>query len=107
MDSGRKEAAATEVWLHFAIMFHEKQFEVYRIFSVIRRSIFSNKFCLVYLDLFQNRGESYSQVFSWNEMQECPFVENKSDITVIRNFENVVLLQVQMAKKAQSWGCVL
>ena len=66
MDGGRKEAAATEVWLHFAIMFHEKQFEDYRTFSVIRRSIFSKKFCLINLDLFQNRGESYS-----------PFVDKK------------------------------
>ena len=108
MDSGRKEAAATEVWLHFAIMFHEKQFEVYRIFSVIRRSIFSKKFCLINLDLFQNWGESYSQVFSWNEMQECPFVEKRvTFMTVIRNFENSVVLQVKMAKKAQSWGWVL
>ena len=77
MDGGRKEEAATEVWLHFAIMFHEKQFEDYRIFSVIRRNIFSKKFSLINLDLFQNQGASYSQVFSWNEMQECPFVEKK------------------------------
>ena len=45
MDGGRKEAAATEVWLHFAIiMFHEKQFEEYRIFLVIRRGIFQRNF---------------------------------------------------------------
>ena len=88
MDGGWKEAGATEVWLYFAIMFHEKQFEDYCIFSVIRRSIFSKKFCLINLDLFQNWGESYNQVFSWNKMQESSLCWKKGDITVIRNFEN-------------------
>ena len=41
---------------------------------VIRHSIFSKKFGLINLDLFQNRGASYSQVFSWNKMQECPIL---------------------------------
>ena len=49
----------------------------YHIFLVIRRSIFSKKFYLMNLDLFQNQGASYSQVFLWNEMQECPFVETR------------------------------
>ena len=108
MDGGRKEAAATEVWLHFAIiMFHEKQFEDYHIFLVIRRSIFSKKFCLINLDLFQNRGESYCQVFCMKRNARISLYWKKGDMTVIGNLENAVVLQVKMAKKAQSWGCVL
>ena len=44
----------------------------YRIFSVIRHSHFSKKFCLITFKLSQILGASYSQVFSCNEIQECP-----------------------------------
>ena len=46
----------------------------YHIFSVIRRSIFSKKFCLITFELSQIRGASYSQVFSCSKIQECPIL---------------------------------
>ena len=99
MDGGRKEAAATEVWLHFAIMFHQKQFEDYHIVSVIRLSIFSKKFCLINLDLFQNQGASYCQVFCMKWNARISLCWEKGDMTVIRNFENAVVLQWRWRKK--------
>ena len=45
-------------------MLHET---TYHIFSVIRRSIFSEKIGLFALNLFQTGGASYSQVLSPNK----------------------------------------
>ena len=44
----------------------------YRIFPVIRRSIFSKKFRLITFELSQIRGASHSQLFSCNKIQERP-----------------------------------
>ena len=98
MDGGRKEAAATEVWLHFAIMFHEKQFEDYRFFQ--RNFAWSTSICS------RIGMRLIAKYFHETKCKNIPLLK-KGEITVIRNFENAVVLQVKMAKKAQSWSCIL